>query len=85
MAITKEIFYDKVETLKIKNHYVLQLRKRISIKEDNKEISFSYEREVLNPDADVSNITDATIRAQFQAVMTNEVKANYQTFLAESE
>ena len=82
MAITKEIFYDIVETLKIKNHYVLQLRKRISIKEDNKEISFSYEREVLNPDADVSTITDPVVLAQFNAIMTDEVKTNYQTFLA---
>ena len=33
------------------------------------------------PDADTSSITDPVVKAQFEAVMTDEIKANYQTFL----
>ena len=85
MAITKKIIVDKIETQAIESHYNLHIRERTAIIEDGNEISSSYHRYVINPDHDVDSITDPTIRAQFQAVMTNEVKANYQTFLAESE
>ena len=85
MALTKKIKTDKIETVAVKDHYVLQCRNRISVMEDGSELSASFERYVLNPDADVSTITDATVLAQFNAVMTNEVKQNYQTFLASQE
>ena len=48
--------------------------------EDKKEISFSFEREVLNPDHDVDSISDATVKAQFKAVMTAKVKKAYETY-----
>jgi len=48
--------------------------------EDGKEISASFQRYVLSPDSDVSKITDPVVLAQFQAVMTDSVKANYQAF-----
>ena len=82
MALTKQTIIDKVETVKVLDHYVLQIRERNQILEDGQEISSSFHRYVLNPDADVSTITDATVLAQFNAVMTQEVKDNYQTFLA---
>ena len=85
MAITKKIIVDKIETQAVAEHYNLHVRERTAIIEDGNEISSSYHRYVITPDHDVNSITDPTIRAQFQAVMTNEVKANYQTFLAESE
>ena len=50
--------------------------------EDGSELSASFNRYILTPDADVSTISDPVVLAQFNAVMTNEVKANYQTFLA---
>ena len=81
MALTKQTKTDKIETVAVKDHYVLQCRNRISVLEDGSEISASFHRFVLNPDADVSTITDPTVLAQFNAVMTSEVKANYQTFL----
>ena len=85
MALTKKIIVDKIETEAVGSHYNLHIRERTAIIEDGNEISSSYHRYVITPDHDVDSITDPTIKAQFQAVMTNEVKANYQTFLAESE
>ena len=84
MSLTKNTIVDKCETVAINSgsHYVLQVRERNQILEDGQEISSSFHRYVLNPDADVSTITDATVLAQFNAVMTQEVKDNYQTFLA---
>ena len=82
MALTKQTKTDKIETVAIENHYVLQCRDRISVLEDGSEISASFERYVLNPDADVSTISDPVVLAQFNAVMTDQVKENYQTFLA---
>jgi len=81
MALTKKTVADKAETIKVDNHYCIQVRERNQILEDGKEISASFHRYVLGPDSDVSQITDPTVKAQFNAVMTDEVKANYQTFL----
>tara|TARA_Y100000593_G_C4145202_1_gene254276 strand:+ start:342 stop:644 length:303 start_codon:yes stop_codon:yes gene_type:complete len=85
MALTKTTKTDKIETVAIENHYVLQCRDRISVLEDGKELSASFHRYVLNPDADVSTITDDVVKAQFEAVMTQEVKDNYAKFLKEQE
>ena len=81
MALTKQTIIDKAETVKVQDHYCIQIRERKQILEDGQEISSSFHRYVLNPDADVSAITDATVLAQFNAVMTSEVKANYQAFV----
>ena len=82
MTLTKNTITDKVETVKIQDHYCIQVRERNQILEDGQEISSSFHRSMLMPDADVSTITDATVLAQFNAIMTDEVKQNYQTFLA---
>ena len=82
MSLTKQTKTDKIETVAIENHYVLQCRDRISVMEDGSELSASFHRYVLNPDADVSTISDPVVKAQFEAVMTKEVKDNYATFLA---
>jgi len=80
MALQKKSIVDKAETVKVSDHYCIQIRERKQILEDGKEISSSFQRYVLDPDSDVSKITDATVKAQFQAVMTSEVKANYSAF-----
>ena len=85
MAITKNTIMDKAETVRVQDHYCIQIRDRKQIIEtdddgDSQEISSSFHRYVLNPDHDVTTITDATVKAQFQAVMTEQVKANYQAF-----
>ena len=82
MALTKKIKTDKIETVAVLEHYVLQCRDKISVMEDGSELSASFHRYILNPDTDVSTISDATVKAQFEAVMTKEVKDNYATFLA---
>ena len=82
MALTKQIITDKIETVKAQDHYVLQVREAIQVLEDGNLLSQNFHRYVLNPDADTSTITDPVVLAQFNAVMTDEVKTNYQTFLA---
>ena len=82
MTLTKQTIVDKAETVKVENHYCIQIRERNQILEDGQEISSSFHRYVLNPDADTSTITDPVVLAQFNAIMTQEVKDNYATFLA---
>ena len=85
MALTKQTIVDKCETKAIYSHYCLQVREKIQIIEDGQKISESFHRYVLQPDADTSAISDPVVLAQFNAVMTDEVKTNYQTFLASQE
>ena len=85
MALTKQTITDKIETVKIKNHYSLQIRESVQVLEDGNVISQNFSRYVLQPDHDVSTISDPVVLAQFNAVMTQEVKDNYQTFLASLE
>ena len=80
MTLSKKTIVDKTETVAVDSHYCIQVRERNQILEDGKEISASFHRYVLSPNHDVNKITDATVKAQFQAVMTDEVKANYQAF-----
>jgi len=84
MSLTKQTITDKIETVAINsgNHYVLQVREAIQVLEDGQVISQNFHRYVLNPDADTSTISDPVVLAQFNAVMTDSVKQNYQTFLA---
>ena len=58
MAITKEIIYDKKEI--VGDCSLLQIRKALVIKENNKEISRSFERYSLNPGTldDSDNLID---------------------------
>ena len=82
MALAKNTIVDKAETVKIQDHYCICIRERNQILEDGQEISASFHRYVLNPDHDVSTISDPVVLAQFNAIMTQEVKDNYATFLA---
>ena len=81
MSLTKQTITDKIESVRIQNYYVLQVREAIQVLEDGNLLSQDFHRYVLNPDHDVSTISDATVKAQFNAVMTSQVKANYQAFL----
>ena len=85
MALEKQTIIDQAQTIKIADHYCIQIRERKQVLEDGQEISASFHRYVLQPDADISTITDATVLAQFNAVMTQTVKDNYQTFLASQQ
>ena len=81
MALTKKTITDKIETVKVRDHYVLQIREDKQVLEDGVKLSGTFHRYVLSPDHDVSTITDAVVKTQFEAIMTDEVKQNYQTFL----
>ena len=83
MSLTKQTITDKIESVRIQNYYVLQVREAIQVLEDGNLLSQDFHRYVLNPDHDVSTISDDVVKAQFNAVMSDEVKSNYTKFLAE--
>ena len=83
MALSKQTITDKIDSVRVQEHYVLQVREAVQIIESGNVISQNYHRYVLNPDHDVSTISDLVVKAQFEAVMTDEVKANYTKFLKE--
>ena len=58
MALNKNIIIDKAETIKVQDHYCIQIRERHQILENKEEISSSFHRYVIQPDHDVSTISD---------------------------
>ncbi len=91
MAITKELVNDKIE---IVNKWNIQVRTATIIKEDGKELTRSFHRKVLTPGTlDASdnlvetNISseDADVQAICNAVWTDQVKADYKTWLIDSK
>ena len=83
MALTKQTIVDKVQTIKVESWFNLDVRENTQILEDGNIISEKFQRYRLFPNHDVSTISDQVVLAQFNAIMTDEIKANYQTFLAE--
>ena len=77
MALEKTIVDDKIEIVTDYKH--LQIRTATVIKEDGKELSRSFHRRVLHPDADVSG-ESAEIQGIAETVWTDEVRAAWQTF-----
>ena len=73
MALEKVITYDYEIRGKYKS---IQERERTAIVEDGKEISYSYKRRILAPDADVSGESDE-IKGMASALWTDEVKKAY--------
>jgi len=74
MALSKEVSYD----YEIRGEYkIIQEREKTAIVEDGKEISSSYHRRVLTPDADVSG-ESSEVQAIASAIWTDEVKAAYE-------
>ena len=80
MALSKQTITDKIELIRFSNYYILSVREAEQIIEDNNVISQKFKRHTINPDHDVSTISDPVVLAQFNAVMTDQVKANYQAF-----
>jgi hypothetical protein len=79
MALEKVISYDYEVRGEFK---CLQERQRTAIVEDGKELSYSYHRRVLTPDADVSGESDE-LKGMASALWTAEVKASYVASLPE--
>jgi hypothetical protein len=79
MALEKVITYDYEIRSRFKQ---IQERAKTSIMEDGKELSYSYHRRVLAPDADVSGESDE-IKGMASALWTDAVKAAWAAKQAE--
>ena len=79
MAITKEIQQDKIEV--VGEFKIVQVRTATIIKEDGAEISRSFSRHVVAPDADISS-ESAEVQAISNVVHTDAVKSAYATHKA---
>jgi hypothetical protein len=77
MALTKSTTNDKIEVLQLAVGYpVVQVRTATIIAEDGVEISRTFHRHVIMPDADLSG-EDADVAAIAGTVFTDEAKAAY--------
>ena len=82
MALTEETIQDKIEVIgDFKN---VQVRTATVIKRDGVEISRSFHRHVVAPDADITG-ESAEVQAICAVVHTQAVKDAYAAFLAEQE
>jgi hypothetical protein len=79
MALTEETVQDKIEV--VGDFKQVQVRTATVIKRDGTEISRSFSRHVVAPDADVSG-ESPEVQAIAAAVHTDEVKAAYAAHLA---
>ena len=77
MALAESIEYDKIEVLGQYKH--VQVRKATVIKKDGTELTRTFYRYVLTPDADVSK-EPTEVKAICDAVWTDEVKKSWKTF-----
>jgi hypothetical protein len=82
MAITKETQIGKIEV--VGKYKAVHVRTDTVIIEDGEELSRKYHRHVLHPDADIS-AEHIEVQAVCNAVWTDQVKANYETFKAEQD
>ena len=79
MALSESIEYDKIEV--VGQYKAVQVRKATVIKKDGKELTRSFERYVLHPDADIS-AEPAEVKVICDAVWTDAVKESWKTFQA---
>jgi hypothetical protein len=82
MALTEETVQDKIEIVGPYKH--IQVRSARVIFDGDTEISRSYHRHVVAPDADISG-ESTEVQAICNAVHTDEVKAAYAAHLAAQE
>ena len=82
MALTEETVQDKIEV--VGDFKVLQVRTATVIKRDGVEISRSFSRHVVAPNADITG-ESSQVQAICAAVHTDEVKAAYAAHLAAQE
>jgi hypothetical protein len=79
MALTEETVEDKIEI--VSEHKMIQVRTATVIKRDGVEISRSFHRHVVAPDADITG-ESAEVQAICNAVFTQAVKDAYAAHLA---
>tara|TARA_R100000426_G_C4794938_1_gene100210 strand:- start:53 stop:304 length:252 start_codon:yes stop_codon:yes gene_type:complete len=74
MALTEETVQDKIEI--VGDYKIIQVRTATVIKRDGTEISRSFNRHTVAPNADISN-ESAEVKAICNAVHTDEIKTAY--------
>jgi len=82
MALTEETQQDKIEVVGDYKH--VQVRTATVIKRDGVEISRSFSRHVVSPDADITG-ESTEVQAICNAVHTQAIKDAYATHLASQE
>jgi len=82
MALSEETVQDKIEI--VSEHKFIQVRTATVIKRDDVEISRSFSRHVVAPDADITG-ESAEVQAICAAVHTQAVKDAYAAHLASQE
>ena len=78
MALTKSSEEDRVEI--IGEYKAVQVRTATAIKEDGVELTRSFTRKVLQPDADISK-ESSEVQGVCNAVWTDDVKTAYKAFV----
>jgi len=81
MALTEETVNDKIEAVNNGTFSVVQVRTANIIKRDGVEISRSFHRHVVMPDADLTQ-EDADVAAICTLVFTQAVKDAYAAHIA---
>ncbi len=84
MALTEETLNDKIEVVNNGTFTTVQVRTANIIKRDGAELSKSYHRHVVMPDADLT-AEDADVSAICTTVFTQAVKDAYAAHLAAQE
>ena len=84
MALTKTTINDKIEVINQGDWSVVQVRTATIIAEDDVEISRTFHRHVLTPDADLT-AEDAGVAAIAGTVFTDASKAAYAASQVEGE
>ena len=82
MALTEETLQDKIEI--VGEHKMVQVRTATVIKRDGVELTRSFSRHVVAPDADISG-ESTEVQAICTAVHTQAVKDAYAAHLASLE
>ena len=82
MALTERTEQDKIEI--VSQHKFIQVRTATVIERDGVEISRSFSRHVVAPDADITG-ESAEVQAICNAVHTDAVKAAYAAHLESQE
>tara|TARA_R110002095_G_scaffold216204_1_gene212475 strand:- start:494 stop:745 length:252 start_codon:yes stop_codon:yes gene_type:complete len=82
MALTEETLQDKIEI--VGEHKMVQVRTATVIKRDGTEISRSFHRHVVAPDADITG-ESTEVQAICTAVHTQAIKDAYAAHLASLE
>jgi hypothetical protein len=82
MSLEKTIKIDQIEI--VGDYKAIQVRTATVVTDDGVELSRSFHRHVLHPNADISG-EDAEVQAVCNAVWTDEVKAAYEEFTSNQE